>query len=116
MQISEYNDYFWLGVRMLLSILLILNLKRIIKAFSGEDGVLDKKELAGMVFLTLFVYMVIKEGKEAELQVYSNYLYAICAIVTLTALGFDNTLNAIRDTIVVYKTGQLKKETHGNIR
>lgn len=108
--IGEYSDYFWLGFRILLAILLVLNFKRIVKAFSGEDGILDKKELAGMVFLALFVYMVVKEGSEVQLQVYDNFLYAICAIITLATLGFDNVLDTIKDIIVVWKTGQIKEK------
>lgn len=96
MKINE--DYFSAGLGTGVAVLLILFMNRIKKAvlyiFGGS---LDKMEFAGICFLLLLTYMVIKEAeREHEWHLFNELYVFFIAGGAMTGLGLGKVLTTIK--------------------
>lgn len=74
-------------------------------------GSVQLPEAAGMIFLGLFIYMIIKEGNRDHEWSYYNELYIFfTAGAAMTGLGLQHVLEVVKDM----KTGNPVNKTEEN--
>lgn len=79
------------------------SIKRAILSIFG--GSVELSEMAGVVFLVLFTYMIIKEGnREHEWHLYNELYIFFTAGAAMTGLGLQHVLEVIKDTRSISST------------
>jgi hypothetical protein len=105
---QELNAWAWVGFKIALAIITVLNIKRIFRGFLtifGPDGV-DKREFCATVLLGLGIYMINLEGHRSDLQhqLFSDWQYFIVFGGSMLGFGMKEILK-----LFALKTGNVQK-------
>lgn len=95
-QYTEMTLYIIGALLVLITFYISKNVRDMVLKIFG--GAIDLAELAGVVFLMLFIYMIIKEGNRTHEWYYYNELYVFfTAGAAMTGLGLRDVLNIYKD-------------------
>lgn len=95
-QYTEMTLYIIGSLLVLITLSIFKNLRNSILSIFG--GTIELAELAGVIFLMLFIYMIIKEGNRTHEWHYYNELYVFfTAGAAMTGLGLKDVLAFYKD-------------------
>jgi len=95
---SYINAFIFIVVS--IAVIIVLTFIKRVKQFTLDifGGSIDKIELGGIIFTSLFIYMIIKEGNREHEWHYYNELYIFfTAGAAMTGLGLGKVLDTIKD-------------------
>jgi hypothetical protein len=91
--------YFFYTLIVIATLIVLLSLNSIRRSIlSLFGGSIELPEAAGVVFMVLFTYMIIKEGnREHEWHIYNELYIFFVAGAAMTGLGLNKVLNTVKD-------------------
>lgn len=96
MAYTEMTLYIIGSLLVLVTLSIFKNVRKAVLSIFG--GTIELTELAGIIFLMLFIYMIIKEGNRTHEWHYYNELYVFfTAGAAMTGLGLKDVLSFYKD-------------------